>query len=135
MVISFPFDIFTWKHLIGGISNPESLDRYVLMICDLRSLSSVYCCNRREVIPVWPLWLCWRDTSCPYQASEAAHRSVKLSFTLWYFLCRKGLSSKLGNKAHYSPESISVHCLFLLFSIYKLVCLGSMSSAFIYGYK
>ena len=78
MVISFPFDIFTWKHLIGGISNPESLDRYVLMICDLRSPSSVYCCNRREVVPVWPLWLCGRDPTRPHQASPAAHRSVRL---------------------------------------------------------
>lgn len=78
MVISFPFDIFTWKHLIGGISNPESLDRYVLMICDLRSPSSVYCCNRREVVPVWPLWLCGRDPARPHQASQAAHRSVWL---------------------------------------------------------
>lgn len=76
MVISFPFDIFTWKHLIGGISNPESLDRYVLMICDLRSPSSVYCCNRREVVPVWPLWLRWRDPARPHQAPQAAYRSV-----------------------------------------------------------
>ena len=46
------------------------------MICDLRSPSSVYCCNRREVVPVWPLWLCGRDTARPHQASQAAHRSV-----------------------------------------------------------
>ena len=47
------------------------------MICDLRSPSSVYCCNRREVVPVWPLWLCGRDPARPHQASQAAHRSVR----------------------------------------------------------
>ena len=46
------------------------------MICDLCSPSSVYCCNRREVVPVWPLWLCGRDPARPHQASPAAHRSV-----------------------------------------------------------
>lgn len=46
------------------------------MICDLRSPSSVYCCNRREVVPVWPLWLRWRDPARPHQAPQAAHRSV-----------------------------------------------------------
>lgn len=76
MVISFPFDIFTWKHLIGGIRSPESRDRYVLMNCDLCRPSSVYRCNRREVIPVWPVRLCWRDPACPHQAPQAAHRSV-----------------------------------------------------------
>lgn len=86
MVISFPFDIFTWKHLIGGISNPESLDRYVLMICDLRSPSSVYCCNRREVVSLWPLRLCRWDPARPHQAPPAAHRSV-LSLLL-ASLCR-----------------------------------------------
>uniref|UniRef100_A0A9L0I698 C2H2-type domain-containing protein n=1 Tax=Equus asinus TaxID=9793 RepID=A0A9L0I698_EQUAS len=45
------------------------------MICDLRSPSSVYCCNRREVVPVRPLWLCWRDAARSHQTPPAAHRS------------------------------------------------------------
>lgn len=79
-------ETFDWRN-----SNPESLDRYVLMICDLRSPSSVYCCNRREVVPLWPLWLCRRDTSCPHQASEAAHRSVRLPLLLAIFSLRWGV--------------------------------------------
>lgn len=133
MVISFPFDIFTWKHLIGGISNPESLDRYVLMICDLRSPSSVYCCNRREVVPLWPLWLCRRDTSCPHQASAAAHRSVKLSLLFTLYFPQQGSPSTLGSNtsqiARYSTNNTSAHCLLCFFLVFmKLVCPGSASN-------
>lgn len=133
MVISFPFDIFTWKHLIGGISNPESLDRYVLMICDLCSPSSVYYCNRREVIPVWPLWLCWWDTSCPHQTSEAAYRSVKLFLSFSMFSaaknCHPGCRIKNNNIAHCNPRGVSLDCSFCL---YKLICnLGSILNVFL----
>lgn len=47
------------------------------MICDLRSPSSVYCCNRREVVSVRPLRLCRRDAARPHQAPPPAHRSVR----------------------------------------------------------
>ena len=131
MVISFPFDIFTWKHLIGGISNPESLDRYVLMICDLRSPSSVYCCNRREVVPLWPLWLCRRDTSCPHQASAAAHRSVKLSLLFAIFSpARESLYAGEERKSNSTLQHKYIGSLFtLLFLVFvKLVCPGSSSN-------
>lgn len=49
------------------------------MICDLRSPSSVYCCNRREVVPVWPLRLRGRHAARPHQAPAPAHRSVRAS--------------------------------------------------------
>lgn len=102
------------------------------MICDLHSPSSVYCCNRREVVPVWPLWLCRWDTARPHQTPPPAHRSVWLpgpGLPLWPEQVKASRPAPiLGPRL--LVFAVSVKCVYL--RVYWYFRLNNIRAEFIY---